>query len=57
MVTPATTRALIVVFAPHAALPDRLVRVLDLTAERIVRFAGGVERLRAVLGPPAGVKV
>ena len=55
MVTPATTRALVVVFAPRAAARGRLARVLDLTSERVTRFTGGVERLRAVLGSPAAV--
>ncbi len=55
MVTPATTRALVVVFAPRDGARERLPRVLDVTSARVVRFAGGVERLRAVLGPPAAV--
>jgi len=55
MVTLATTRALIVVFAPRDAARRRLARVLDLTSERVARFTGGVERLRGVLGPPAAV--
>jgi len=50
MVTSDTTRALVVVFAPRDAVRGRLVRVLDLTSERVTRFTGGVERHRAVLG-------
>jgi len=55
MVTCATTRALVVVFAPRDAARGRLARVLDLTSERVARFTGGVERFRAVLGSPAAV--
>ena len=54
MVTPATTRALVVVYAPRDAR-WRMPQVLDLTAGRVSRFTGGVERLRAVLPPPAAV--
>lgn len=42
MVTTETCDALVVVFAPAAADPARLDHVVAVTAERIVRFAGGV---------------
>ena len=38
MVTPATTRALVVVFAPYELEPHRLERVVDVTAERLAEF-------------------
>jgi DNA/RNA-binding domain of Phe-tRNA-synthetase-like protein len=40
MVTAATTRILLMVFAPRATTPDRLARVLDVTAERMREYAG-----------------
>src|SRR5688500_15553206 len=40
MVTEATTEALVVVFAPHATPPERLKRVLDVTAQRMHEFTG-----------------
>ena len=40
MVTTATTRALVVVFAPRALDARRLDRVVDLTAERMHEFTG-----------------
>ena len=40
MVTTATTRALVVVFAPRDLDPKRLTRVLDVTAERMTEFTG-----------------
>jgi DNA/RNA-binding domain of Phe-tRNA-synthetase-like protein len=48
MVTTATTRALVVVFAPRSADPRRLTRVLDVTSERMHEFTGAREagRLR-----------
>lgn len=55
MVTPATTRALVFVYAPRDAARVRLAGVLDVTASRIRRFAGGDERHRAVLVSPAAV--
>jgi DNA/RNA-binding domain of Phe-tRNA-synthetase-like protein len=38
MVTPATTRALVVVFAPYELEPHRLERVVEVTAERLAEF-------------------
>jgi DNA/RNA-binding domain of Phe-tRNA-synthetase-like protein len=46
MVTTATTRALVVVFAPGSIEPSRLARVLDVTAERMREFTGGGETAR-----------
>lgn len=40
MVTTGTTRALLVVFAPHAVEPRRLTEVLDTTSERMCEFTG-----------------
>jgi DNA/RNA-binding domain of Phe-tRNA-synthetase-like protein len=40
MVTTATTRALVVVFAPSDLDPKRLARVLEITAERMTEFTG-----------------
>jgi DNA/RNA-binding domain of Phe-tRNA-synthetase-like protein len=40
MVTPATTRALVMVFAPHETEPGRLKHVIDVTAERMAVFTG-----------------
>jgi DNA/RNA-binding domain of Phe-tRNA-synthetase-like protein len=54
MVTPGTTRALVVVYAPFDAV-TRLREVLDVTAMRLLRFAGGTERYRHVLAPQATV--
>jgi DNA/RNA-binding domain of Phe-tRNA-synthetase-like protein len=41
MVTTATTRALVVVFAPHELDPVHLARVLEVTAARMHEFTGG----------------
>jgi len=41
MVTPATTSALLVVFAPHELDTARLRHVLDVTAARMHEFTGG----------------
>jgi DNA/RNA-binding domain of Phe-tRNA-synthetase-like protein len=41
MVTTATTRALVVVFAPRDLEAKRLARILDVTAERMTKFTGG----------------
>jgi len=41
MVTPATTRALVVVFAPREIDERHLRRVLELTAQRMGEFTGG----------------
>ena len=40
MVTTATTRALVVVFAPREMDARRLDRVVDLTAQRMHEFTG-----------------
>jgi DNA/RNA-binding domain of Phe-tRNA-synthetase-like protein len=44
MVTTETTRALVVVFAPHELDPARLSRVLEVTANRMHEFTGGTTR-------------
>jgi DNA/RNA-binding domain of Phe-tRNA-synthetase-like protein len=46
MVTLATSRALVVVFAPRAIEERALARVLDVTAERMREFTGGREAAR-----------
>ena len=48
MVTPATTRALVVVFAPRSVEPSRLAYVLDITAQRMKQFTGANEVDRLV---------
>jgi DNA/RNA-binding domain of Phe-tRNA-synthetase-like protein len=40
MVTPATTRALLVVFAPWDVEPSRLSSVMDITSSRMTAFTG-----------------
>jgi DNA/RNA-binding domain of Phe-tRNA-synthetase-like protein len=49
MVTAATTRVLVVVYAPREGASARLCGVLDVTASRLLRFAGGRERTRQIL--------
>lgn len=49
MVTEATGAVLAVVFAPAETTPTQLGSVLAVTAERLIQFAGGRERLRAVI--------
>jgi DNA/RNA-binding domain of Phe-tRNA-synthetase-like protein len=44
MVTTDTTRALVIVFAPHEVDAARLRRVLDTTAARMREFTGGTAR-------------
>jgi DNA/RNA-binding domain of Phe-tRNA-synthetase-like protein len=46
MVTTATTRALLLVFAPVELAPGRLGEVLDLTAGRMSEFTGSHETAR-----------
>jgi DNA/RNA-binding domain of Phe-tRNA-synthetase-like protein len=46
MVTTATTRALVIVFAPHSVDAGRLGQVLDTTAERMHEFTGAREIAR-----------
>jgi DNA/RNA-binding domain of Phe-tRNA-synthetase-like protein len=48
MVTTATTRALVVVFAPSSVDAPRLGHVLDATAARMHQFTGARETARAV---------
>jgi len=48
MVTTATGRLLVVVFGPATVLPSAMSRVLDMTASRYARYAGGVETWRRV---------
>ena len=50
MVTPATTRALLVVFAPREVAVPQLKRVLDVTSERMQRYTGCREAERLVVG-------
>lgn len=47
MITPATTRALLTIFAPITVEPARLSRVLDVTAERMREYTGAttIDRL------------
>ena len=49
MVTTATTRALLVVFAPAGFDTARLTRVLDVTSHRMHEFTGAVEASRLLL--------
>ena len=48
MVTPATTRALVVVFAPRDFETKRLAQVLDVTSQRMQQFTGCRETARLV---------
>jgi DNA/RNA-binding domain of Phe-tRNA-synthetase-like protein len=48
MVTTATTRALLVVFAPRDVDPRRLTAVLDTTSSRMTEFTGCRERARDI---------
>ena len=48
MVTRGTTRARVVVFAPHACDRARLERVLDVTAQRMTEFTGARETERSI---------
>lgn len=48
MVTTATTRALLVVFAPRDIETKRLTRVLDVTSQRMQQFTGCRELARLV---------
>jgi len=50
MVTTATTRALLVVFAPREVDVARLARVMDTTSERMQQFTGCRETGRVVSG-------
>ncbi|MDO8679882.1 MAG: phenylalanine--tRNA ligase beta subunit-related protein [Acidobacteriota bacterium] len=43
MVTPATTEALVIVYAPPEILRMQIARVLGVTAQRITQIAGGRE--------------
>jgi len=48
MVTTSARRLLVVVFGPATILTAAMSRILDITASRCVRFAGGVETWRWV---------
>jgi DNA/RNA-binding domain of Phe-tRNA-synthetase-like protein len=48
MVTTATTEALVIVYAPVATPQSQLVRVLDVSSQRIAQIAGGLETARRV---------
>ena len=48
MVTTSARRLLVVVFAPATILRPAMSRVLDMTASRYARFAGGIETWRWV---------
>jgi DNA/RNA-binding domain of Phe-tRNA-synthetase-like protein len=48
MVTTSARRLLVVVFGPVMVTPSAISRVLDMTASRYARFAGGVETWRWV---------
>jgi DNA/RNA-binding domain of Phe-tRNA-synthetase-like protein len=48
MVTTATTRALVVVFAPRSLDGGRVAHVLDVTAQRMAAFTGARETARFV---------
>lgn len=43
MATAATSRVLVVVFAPAAVSRERMDRVLDMTSARLAEYAGGTE--------------
>jgi len=49
MVTPATTRALLVVFAPSDLAEDALARVVAETSSRARQFCGGAETWSGVV--------
>jgi DNA/RNA-binding domain of Phe-tRNA-synthetase-like protein len=49
MVTTASSRALMVVFAPLEVPETRLAEVLDRSSERTQRFCGGRENSRAIV--------
>jgi DNA/RNA-binding domain of Phe-tRNA-synthetase-like protein len=49
MVTTATTRAMLVVFAPTDVDARRLVQVLDSTSRRMSEFTGGREEARSTI--------
>ena len=46
MVTPATTEALVIVYAPAEIIRMQVARVIDVTAGRIARITGGHETAR-----------
>lgn len=49
MVTPSTRRALLVVFVPREVPRTAVERVVDITAERALRFAHGAEISRHII--------
>jgi DNA/RNA-binding domain of Phe-tRNA-synthetase-like protein len=48
MVTTATTRGLVIVFAPASIEERRLARVLDATAQRMSEYTGARETARLI---------
>jgi DNA/RNA-binding domain of Phe-tRNA-synthetase-like protein len=50
MVTTATTRGLLVVFAPREVEIARLTRVMDTTSERMQQYTGCRESGRLMVG-------
>jgi len=50
MVTAATTRGLLVVFAPREIETARLTRIMDVTSERMQQYTGCREASRLVVG-------
>lgn len=50
MVTTATTRGLLVVFAPREVDAPRLTRIIDVTSERMQQYTGCVETGRLIGG-------
>ena len=49
MVTPATTKALVVVFVPREVPRTAIERIMDTTAERALRFAHAAEVFRRIV--------
>jgi DNA/RNA-binding domain of Phe-tRNA-synthetase-like protein len=49
MVTPSTLRALVVIFVPREVPRTAIERVIDITAERALRFAHGAEVFRHII--------
>lgn len=49
MVTSKTMRALLVVFAPRGMSPANIDRILEMTAERTLRYAHGAEVFRDIV--------
>jgi DNA/RNA-binding domain of Phe-tRNA-synthetase-like protein len=49
IVTPSTTRALVVIFVPREVPRSAIERTIDITAERALRFAHGAEVFRQIM--------